>query len=105
MSKTLHQQLDEAKAEVARLKKMTRTVRKPVNGWFGGIIQQHREARGWTLHELARRSDVSVGLLSRVESNPKSNPTLNNLLKISKALDGELSKFVQEWENELKLDP
>lgn len=97
---TLRQQLAKAKAEVDRLKKMTRCPRDPLKGWIGGIIQQRREARSWTLHELSRKSGVAVGLLSRVEVNRDANPTLNNLLKIAKALGAPLSQIMEEWDTE-----
>ncbi len=100
MANDIRKQLAEAKAEVARLKKAARTPRAPLQGWIGGVIQTHRESNGWTLHELARRSGVAAGLMSRVESKADANPTLNNLLKIAKALDVRLSTMVALWEDE-----
>ena len=97
---TLREQLAAAKAEVDRLKKMTRCPREPLKGWIGGIIQQRREALGWNLHDLARKSGVATGLVSRFESNIDANPTLNNLLKIAKALGAPLSQIMEEWEKD-----
>lgn len=101
--KTLRQQLADAQAEVSRLKKMARCPREPIPGWIGGIIQQQREALGWTLHDLAKRSGVAVGLLSRLESKTHANPTLNNLLKVANAMKCPLSKIVAAWESEQRM--
>jgi len=104
-STTIKGKLEEAKAEVERLKKMARCKREPIPGWIGGVIQSDRERKGWTLHELADKSGVSVGLLSRIESNIKANPTLENLLKICKALDTPLSSMAYAWEEQMMMLP
>lgn len=101
-TKSLRQQLADAKAEVARLKRITRTPRAPIEGWIGGVIQKKREEKGWTLHNLADKSGVAVGLMSRIESKTDANPTLNNLLKIAKALGFTLSHLMELWEQEVK---
>jgi DNA-binding XRE family transcriptional regulator len=78
--------LANAQAEVKRLKKLARCPREPLKGCLGGVIQQKREALGYTLHQLATISGVAVSQLSGFERNPRSNPTLNNVLKICRAL-------------------
>lgn len=100
--KTLRQQLKDAQAEVQRLKKMARCKRSPIEGWLGGVIQKHREANGWTIHQLSKLTGVAIGLLSRIEAKTDANPTLNNLLKIARAFGVPLSKFMEEWEDEIK---
>jgi ribosome-binding protein aMBF1 (putative translation factor) len=104
--KTLRQQLNEAREEIERLREAVASRRrKPVKGWLGGVIQQYREARGWSLHELSRRSGVAPGLLSRIETKRGANPTLDVMLRLAGAFGNDLSKLFQEWENELRQDP
>jgi ribosome-binding protein aMBF1 (putative translation factor) len=97
-SKTLRQQLAEARSEVDRLRKMARTPREPLETALGGVIQEIRESQSMALQDLARRSGVSAGLLSRFESHPDANPTFNNLVKVAKALGKTLAEIIDLWE-------
>ena len=60
-------------------------------------IRQLRERKGVSLRELARRADVGVATLSRIESG-EANPRLSTLLQLADAL-GVLSarKNKGEW--------
>lgn len=98
--KTLRQQLAEAQAEVARLRNIVRTPREPLRGTLGGVVQNLREAQGLKLRELAVKSGVAAGLLSRLERVPDANPTFNNLVKIAKALSTPVSVIISKWESE-----
>ena len=48
-------------------------------------IRQLRERKGVSLRELARRADVGVATLSRIESG-EANPRLSTLLQLADAL-------------------
>lgn len=55
---------------------------------LGDLIRQAREARGWTLTELARRSEVDHALVSRIESGQRTgSPTTLHRLATALGLD------------------
>lgn len=56
---------------------------------FGRELRETRQSLDITLQELARRSGVDAGLISKIE-NGKVNPTLQNLLKIANAMGTDL---------------
>lgn len=56
---------------------------------FGRELKETRQALDITLQELAKRSGVDAGLISKIE-NGKVNPTLQNILKIANAMGCDL---------------
>lgn len=56
---------------------------------FGRELRETRQSLDITLQELARRSGVDTGLISKIE-NGKVNPTLQNLLKLGNAMGVDL---------------
>ena len=56
-------------------------------------IRQEREARGWSLGELARRTGMQVPNLSRLESG-KHMPSLETLERVSEALGIRVADLV-----------
>jgi XRE family transcriptional regulator of biofilm formation len=54
---------------------------------IGPRIVALRTEKGLSLSELARVSEISKSLLHRIENNDTSNPELETLRKIAKALD------------------
>lgn len=65
--------------------------------WYaivGANIRRLRDARSWTLEELADRSKIDVGYLGKIERGLK-NPTLKKLIFVSQGLEVELSVFFQ----------
>ena len=56
--------------------------RERSSGLIGNDIRALRQGRGWTLAELARRLDRSVGWLSQVERGA-SEPSLNDIRQIA----------------------
>lgn len=63
---------------------------------IGRELRQLRQAKRMTLTELARHTDLSIGLLSQIERgrSPLAVPTL---MKISKALNVPMSFFFSSW--------
>ena len=61
----------------------------------GDAIRRLRQERRISLQELARRSGVSVGMLSQVERNI-ANPSLRILTSIRTALDAPVSALFEE---------
>ncbi|RYD83226.1 MAG: helix-turn-helix domain-containing protein [Verrucomicrobiaceae bacterium] len=60
----------------------------------GGRIRSLRLERQMTLPALAECTGLSKGLLSKLENTPESNPSLETLQKIAKALKVTLSDFL-----------
>ena len=56
---------------------------------FGRELRETRQSLDITLQELAHRSGVDCGLISKIE-NGKVNPTLQNLLKLGNAMGVDL---------------
>ena len=48
---------------------------------FAGVIRKHRERKGWTQEELARRTGLSRPMVTRLERGERmpSFPTLDKL--------------------------
>lgn len=63
----------------------------------GTRIRALRTARGMTVTELARRAEVSTGLISQVERE-LSDPSLVTVRKIARALDIPLFSLFEEAE-------
>ena len=53
---------------------------------FGQYIKEIRESRGLTITKLAKISDVSSSLISRIENNVRGIPKPDTIEKLSKAL-------------------
>lgn len=53
-------------------------------------LKAEREKRGVTLVELAERTGIDKGHLSRLENNINANPTLETLLRIAQAIGGTI---------------
>jgi len=61
----------------------------------GGRIRALRLEREMTLPSLADESGLSKGLLSKLENSDESNPSLDTLYKIAKALKVTLSDLLE----------
>lgn len=61
---------------------------------IGGRVRQERQARGWTLDQLAEAAGVSRRMLINVEQGA-SNPSVGTLLRISDALGIGLPGLVE----------
>jgi len=69
---------------------------------LGERIRALRTERSMTLPTLAERSGLSKGLLSKLENDEESNPSLGTLHKIIKALDATLSDVLDTEKAQLK---
>jgi transcriptional regulator with XRE-family HTH domain len=69
---------------------------------LGERIRALRTERSMTLPTLAERSGLSKGLLSKLENDEESNPSLGTLHKIVKALDATLSDVLETEKAQLK---
>jgi len=62
---------------------------------LGGTIRQYRMQKGLTLQELARRSGITKGYLSRIEKARKA-PPVSTIINIAKALGVGISDIFGE---------
>lgn len=69
---------------------------------LGERIRALRTEQGLTLPTLAEQSGLSKGLLSKLENNEESNPSLATLHKIVKALNATLSDVLETEKAQLK---
>ncbi len=54
-------------------------------------IKAAREAQGLSLTELSRRTGISKSSLSRLENDPKANPTVTTLMRLAEALGQQIT--------------
>ena len=54
------------------------------------LLKESRQAQGITLPELARRTGIGKGALSRLENDPAPNPTLRTLYRYAEAINREI---------------
>jgi len=62
---------------------------------LGVNIKVLREARGWSLSELARQSSIAKGTLSQLEAGT-GNPTIETVFSLSNALQVPVSELLTE---------
>ncbi len=65
---------------------------------IGKKIKEVRKGKGQNLQELAAQSNITAGLLSKIE-NFRAVPSLPVLLNISKALDVNMADLVEKVVN------
>ncbi|WP_176541138.1 MULTISPECIES: helix-turn-helix domain-containing protein [unclassified Bacillus (in: firmicutes)] len=61
---------------------------------LGSIIQKLRQEKGFSLTQLAERTEISKSYLSYIERNIQTNPSIEVLAKISAALDVDLQTLL-----------
>lgn len=64
----------------------------------GKRIKKVRLEKDLTLRELSKKVDISISFLSDIE-NERSNPSLERLKDIAKALNTSVSYFLEEQSN------
>ncbi len=64
---------------------------------IGNRIKETRRSRGLTLRELATRTGLTKGYLSKIESSPKA-PPISTLINLSSALQVNLSTILGQSE-------
>lgn len=60
---------------------------------IGSRIKEIREEKKLGINELARLSGVNASYLSALERNVKTNPSVNTLEKLAKAMDISIGEF------------
>lgn len=62
---------------------------------YGAVIKRLRKEKGYTLNDLAKKSELTAGFLSKIERGV-ANPSFNNLQKICYALGVSSNIFEEE---------
>jgi transcriptional regulator with XRE-family HTH domain len=65
--------------------------------WLAARIKLEREARGWSLADLAARSGVSRGAISKIERG-EASPTAVVLMRLATAFDATLAGLIAKAE-------
>ncbi|MBB6453686.1 XRE family transcriptional regulator of biofilm formation [Salirhabdus euzebyi] len=63
---------------------------------IGKKIKHYRELKGYSISELAKRSEISKSYLSNLERDLKQNPSLHLLSKIASTLDITVEVLIDE---------
>lgn len=63
---------------------------------FGLLVQRERLARGWTQHDLAKRTGIGQQYLSAIERGNRPDPRLTTLRRLARALGVDGSLFFKE---------
>jgi transcriptional regulator with XRE-family HTH domain len=59
------------------------------------VIKRLRKAKGWNKVELAKAADVTTAYISLLESGKKTNPSLDVLKRLAKALDVPVAELLE----------
>lgn len=65
---------------------------------IGQEVRSHRHAQGMTVSELASKTGISMGMLSKIE-NGNISPSLNTLSQLALALDMPISLLFRRFED------
>lgn len=60
---------------------------------IGFLLQHRRVELRMTLEQLAKESGVAIGAISKLEQNPKANPTLKTLEALCDAMSLSLANL------------
>lgn len=78
------------------LKQSSEEESKPFSA-LGPTVQRLRKAAGLSLNELSGESGIAKSLLSRIENN-ETNPTLNTIWRLSRALNTAVEDLLREFD-------
>ncbi|MBF6057981.1 MULTISPECIES: helix-turn-helix domain-containing protein [Thiomicrorhabdus] len=70
-----------------------------LDSFIGKVINNFRKKQGLTIAEVSEQSNISRGMLSKIE-NGQVSPSLDSLLRISKTLGVPISAFFKEFDSE-----
>lgn len=61
---------------------------------FGRNLRRLRKARGWSLTDLANEADTNKGYLSELERGEKSQPSMDFMVRLGRALGCSTTEFL-----------
>jgi DNA-binding NtrC family response regulator len=82
----------EAIERIAKKKGLVLRREDELHATIGKNIRELRKARGLTLKQMARRTDLSVSLLSQIE-RAESSASVSSLFKVATALDVRITEL------------
>ncbi len=59
-------------------------------------IRELREKKGISQDRLSKLADISLNTVAKLESDNNSNPTIETLQKVAKALDVKVEDLIKE---------
>ena len=59
-------------------------------------IRSHRKEKGFSQDRLSKEADIAYNTIVKIESGENSNPTVDTLERIAKALDVSIEKLFKE---------
>ena len=77
----------------------TEILERAINRTLGERVKSERRRLGLTLQELANRSGLSLGMVSKVE-NAQASPSLRTLARLAHGLDVPVTTFFRGLEEE-----
>ena len=83
-------------ARVMKRKGLARSPEEELHKVIGSTIRFLRKARGLTLKQMARRTALSVSLLSQIE-RAESSASISSLYKIALALDTRITRLFGDF--------
>ena len=81
---------------VMKRKGLARSPEEELHKVIGGTIRMLRKERGLTLKQMARRTSLSVSLLSQIE-RAESSASISSLYKIALALDTRITRLFGDF--------
>jgi DNA-binding NtrC family response regulator len=82
----------EAMQRIAKKKGLHLSREEELHACIGRTIRELRKSRGLTLKQLARRTELSVSLLSQLE-RAESSASVSSLFKVATALDVKITEL------------
>ncbi|HUT77712.1 MAG TPA: response regulator [Polyangia bacterium] len=82
--------------QVLRRKGLSRSPEEELHKVIGSTIRQLRKERDLTLKQMARRTSLSVSLLSQIERS-ESSASISSLYKIAVALDTRIARLFGDY--------
>ncbi len=62
---------------------------------LGSVLKGLRQAKGWTLEDLARKAKVTNAYISLLETGKKKNPSLAVLKRLANALRVPVTELLE----------
>jgi DNA-binding NtrC family response regulator len=90
----------EAIGRIAKKKGLILRREDELHATIGRSIRELRKARGLTLKQMSRRTNLSVSLLSQIE-RAESSASVSSLVKVSAALDVRIAELFENDEPEM----
>lgn len=59
-------------------------------------VKKIRAEKGYSLEKVARRADLSLSTVVKIEDGTNQNPTINSLSKIATALEVKVDDLLQK---------